>query len=79
MKKTYHRLVLKGPENVDIWLSDPEGFLVQKETGRMDTSLLPGNYYVQLGLDGEKAPLRLDRNLALLIENVNGRCVLRDE
>lgn len=50
----YVKLVIeaKNPET-DIWVADDEGNLVQKEIGRMDTSLMPGNYVVHFGLKNE--------------------------
>jgi hypothetical protein len=46
----YKSLIISAtsPET-DIWLADDEGFLVQKETGTLDTSILPGRYFVQFG------------------------------
>jgi hypothetical protein len=79
MKKTYHRLVIKAPRATDIWLSDTDGDLVQKETGKMDTNLLPGDYFVQLGLDGEKLPVRLDRDLRLHAHHIGGHVVLQEK
>jgi hypothetical protein len=79
MKKTYHRLVIKAPRDTDIWLSDTDGYLVQKETGNIDTSLLPGDYFAQLGIDGEKLPVRLDRDLRLHAQHVGGHIVLQEK
>jgi hypothetical protein len=79
MKKTYHRLVISAPRNTDIWLSDIDGYLVQKETGIMETELLPGDYFVQLGIDDEKLPVRLERNLRLQAKRVGARAVLQEK
>ena len=48
---TYYDLVIvaKSPDT-EIWLGDDEGHFVQKETGTLSSSLLPGMYIVEFGL-----------------------------
>jgi hypothetical protein len=49
-KRTYQRLQITARDpKTEIWVSDEDGHLVQKETGRMDTRLLPGRYKVRFG------------------------------
>jgi len=61
--RKYHKLKIVANEPKDIWLSDDEGFLVQKEDGLMDTSLIPGNYFVEFGLGNKQYPIKLDGDL----------------
>ncbi|WP_299696918.1 hypothetical protein [Hydrocarboniphaga sp.] len=44
---------------MDIWLADNDGHLVQKETGKLDTRLLPGSYVVEFGLGTQTYPINL--------------------
>lgn len=63
-KKKYFRLVIVANDpKTDIWLSDDEGFFVQTEMGVLDTSLLPGDYFVEFGLGTRKWPVVLAGNL----------------
>ena len=55
----YHRLVIDAGPRVDIWLADNGGHLVQKETGKLDTRLLPGHYVVEFGLGTQTYPINL--------------------
>lgn len=61
--RKYHKLKIVANEPKDIWLSDDEGFLVQKEDEVMDTSLIPGDYFVEFGLGNTQHPIKLDRDL----------------
>jgi len=61
--RKYHKLKIVANEPKDIWLSDGEGFLVQKEDEVMDTSLIPGNYFVEFGLGNKRYPIKLDGDL----------------
>ena len=56
----YWRLVIEAtsPE-MDIWLGDDEGHLVQKETGKLDTSVMEGQYTVEFGLGNTTCPIHL--------------------
>ncbi len=58
-KPIYHRLVIEAQPDVDIWLADNEGHLVQKETRKLDTRLLPGQYVVAFGLGTQTYPIEL--------------------
>lgn len=48
----YHRFIIRASPRTDVCLADDKGFLVQKDRGTLDTSLLP-----RIG----GAPVRLDR------------------
>jgi hypothetical protein len=62
-RRVYHRLVIRATDPTkEIWLGDDKGFLVQKETGTLDTDLLPGDYTVEFGLGTTTYPIKLDRN-----------------
>ena len=62
-RKQYHRLVIEACDpRTNIWLADHEGNLVQKEVGRMDTSLLPGTYTVEFGLGTRRRVIDLRRD-----------------
>jgi hypothetical protein len=45
----------------EIWLGDDAGHLVQKEVGKLKTSLLPGYYVVEFGLGTSLYPVQLDK------------------
>lgn len=55
----YHRLIIRASPHTDVWLADDKGFLVQKERGTLDTSLLPGRYVVEFGLGTQTYPIHL--------------------
>src|ERR1700710_2519272 len=55
----YHKLVIDAEPRTEIWLADDGGNLVQKETGRLDTRLLPGHYVVEFGLGTQTYPIEL--------------------
>lgn len=58
-KRRYHRLVIRASPRTDIWLTDDNSHLVQKERGTLDTSVLPGNYVVEFGLGTQTYPIHL--------------------
>ena len=48
---TYYDLVIVAESpDTEIWLGDDEGHFVQKATGTLSSSLLPGMYIVEFGL-----------------------------
>jgi hypothetical protein len=48
---TYYDLVIVAESpDTEIWLGDHEGYFVQRETGTLSSSLLPGMYIVAFGL-----------------------------
>lgn len=54
-----HRLIITASPRTDVWLADDKGFLVQKERGILDTSLLPGHYVVEFGLGTQTYPIHV--------------------
>ena len=64
----YHRLVVIAKPKTAIWLVDDCWHLVQKEVGTLDTSVLPGRYFIELGkprLKGIAYPIDLSGDLHL--------------
>jgi hypothetical protein len=62
----YKSLVITADDPAtDLWLSDNEGNLVQKEIGIMDTSVLPGFYFISFGLKSEKRPITLSQDMKI--------------
>lgn len=59
IEQRYYRLVIEAQPQVDIWLADDDGHLVQKETMKLDTRLLPGHYVVEFGLGTQTYPIEL--------------------
>ncbi len=51
-KRVYHRLVVVAEPKTAIWLVDDCWHLVQRAVGTLDTSVLPGRYYLELGESG---------------------------
>ena len=48
---TYYDLVIVAESpDTEIWLGDDAGYFVQRETGTLSSSLLPGMYIVEFGL-----------------------------
>lgn len=64
----YHRLYIASES--EIWVSDNEGNLVQKEVGLLDTRLLPGTYMIQFGLGQEKFKIDLQGDMELTTETI---------
>ena len=65
-KRVYHRLIVEADPKTAIWLVDDAWHFVQKEIGRLDTSVLPGRYYIELdkpGLKGVAYPIELFSDL----------------
>lgn len=52
-KADYYRLVIDAAPGVEIWLGDEAGYFVQRESGTLDTRLLPGRYTVEFGLGNQ--------------------------
>lgn len=55
----YDLIIVAASSATDIWLGDDDGHLVQKAIGRLETSLLPGQYTVEFGLGTATYPIRL--------------------
>jgi hypothetical protein len=58
----YDLTIVAASPTTDIWLGDDDGHLVQKETGTLATSLLPGDYTVEFGLGSTAYPIRLTKS-----------------
>ena len=59
-KPIYYELtIVASSPSTDIWLGDDDGHLVQKETGTLETGVLPGDYTVEFGLGTTTYPIRL--------------------
>lgn len=60
--ETCHELIIEASASTtEIWLGDDDGHFVQRAVGRLQTSLLPGDYVVEFGLGTETFPVRLSR------------------
>ena len=55
-------VIVAASATTDIWLGDDDGYLVQKEIGTLETSLLPGDYTVEFGLGTTPYPIHLARS-----------------
>ena len=57
---TYYKLVIVASSPAtEIWLGDDAGHFVQREVGKLRTSLLPGYYVVAFGLSAPTYPIDL--------------------
>ncbi len=66
--RVYHRLVVMADPETVIWLVDDSWHPVQKAVGTLDTSVLHGRYFVELGATGPKGvayPIELFSDLRL--------------
>lgn len=57
----YDLVIVATSPTTEIWLGDDGGHLVQKETGTLETSLLPGHYTVEFGLGSPPYPIHLTK------------------
>lgn len=55
-------MIVAAAPSTDIWLGDNDGHFVQKETGTLETSLLPGDYTVEFGLGTSSYPIHLTKS-----------------
>jgi hypothetical protein len=61
--KRYFDLTIEAVSpSTDIWLADTDGHLVQKESGILQTSVLPGRYVVEFTLGGPTYPIDLNQD-----------------
>lgn len=66
MVKSHYQLEIHGSSSdVEIWIGDDKGYLVQQEEGILKTRLLPGKYTVEFGLGSQCYPIELDQDLHL--------------
>jgi hypothetical protein len=57
----YDLVIVATSPTTEIWLGDDGGHLVQKETGILETSLLPRYYTVEFGLGSPPYPIHLTK------------------
>lgn len=55
-------MIVAASPSTEIWLGDNDGHFVQKETGTLETSLLPGEYTVEFGLGTSTYPIHLTKS-----------------
>lgn len=61
-ERVYHRLVVVADPETVVWLVDDSWHPVQKAIGTLDTRVLPGRYFIELGasdLRGVAYPIEL--------------------
>ncbi len=51
-ERVYHRLIVVADPKTVIWLVDDAWHPVQRAVGTLDTSVLHGHYFVELGAAG---------------------------
>ena len=64
----YHRLIVVADPKTEIWLVDDSWHAVQRAVGTLDTSVLHGRYFIELGAAGPRAvayPVELSGDLRL--------------
>jgi hypothetical protein len=67
-ERVYHRLVVEADPQTVIWLVDDNWHPVQSAVGTLDTSVLRGRYFIELGetgLRGVAFPIELFSDLRL--------------
>ena len=67
-QRVYHRLVVVAKPKVVIWLVDDAWHPVQQAIGTLDTSILHGRYFIELGATGPAGvayPIELFSDLRL--------------
>ena len=63
-KQQYFNIEISATNrNTKLWLGDLNGFLVKMAVGRLSIGLLPGDYVVQMELNGPTYPIHLGSNL----------------
>ncbi len=61
--KIYFELTIAASSpTTEIWLGCSDGHFVQKATGLLESSLMPGDYVVEFGLGSETFAIPLDRS-----------------
>jgi hypothetical protein len=55
----YELVIVAASPATAIWLGDGDGHFVQKEIGKLETSLLPGDYMVEFGIGSPPYPIHL--------------------
>ncbi len=55
-------VIVADAPDTDIWLGNDHGHLIQRATGTLTTSLVPGEYTVEFGLGSFPYPIRLEQS-----------------
>jgi hypothetical protein len=64
--RTYFDLEIHAESReIDIWLGDDAGHLVQKAVGVLNCSLIPGDYVVEFSLGTTCYPIQLQGNIRI--------------
>ena len=53
-------VIVADASDTEIWLGNDHGHLIQRATGTLKASLVPGDYTVEFGLGSFPYPIRLD-------------------
>jgi hypothetical protein len=66
-------VILADAPETEIWLGNDHGHLIQRATGTLKASLVPGEYTVEFGLGSFPYPIRLEQSMEYrqseLVEN----------
>jgi hypothetical protein len=54
-------VIVADAPDTEIWLGNDHGHLIQRATGTLTTSLVPGEYTVEFGLGSFPYPIRLEQ------------------
>ena len=54
-------VIVADSPDTDIWLGNDHGHLIQRATGTLTASLVPGEYTVEFGLGSFPYPIRLEQ------------------
>jgi hypothetical protein len=55
-------VIVADAPDTDIWLGNDHGHLIQRATGTLQASLVPGEYTVEFGLGSFPYPVRLEHS-----------------
>ncbi len=65
-EQIYYSITIEANSpDTEIWLGDDDGHFVQKETGCLNSSVMPGNYTVEFGLGTRCYPISLNEDMRL--------------
>jgi hypothetical protein len=54
-------VIVADSPSTEIWLGNDHGHLIQRGTGMLEASLVPGDYTVEFGLGAFPYPIRLEQ------------------
>jgi hypothetical protein len=55
-------VIVADAPDTEIWLGNDHGHLIQRATGTLKASLVPGDYTVEFGLGSFPYPIRLEQS-----------------